>query len=202
VRAATRGPVRVAPPAAEDDAHVLVTAELGRELLAEPSGRRLRRGAREGLDHDDGPVVHAERRLGGGRRMPDRPLGGRRPSQERNVAAPGQLDPHGVVVAREQVVTLERAPQAYRLDANDGVDARIEVVWPLEHQPGDRDLAQPRRLAGQRLLDDVAQELARPGRRVEVDAREEPLESAPHGVGFGHLQVRRETPCPQPKPPL
>ena len=57
-RAATRGPVRVAPPAAEDDVHVLVAAELGRQLLAEESRRpRLLCGAVEGLDHDDGPVV-------------------------------------------------------------------------------------------------------------------------------------------------
>ena len=67
-RAATRGPVRVAPPAAEDDAHVLVAAELGRQLLAEGSRRpRLLRGAVEGLDHDDGPVVQVGRRLRAGR---------------------------------------------------------------------------------------------------------------------------------------
>ena len=33
--AATRGPVRVGAAPAEDDVHVLVTAELGRELLPE-----------------------------------------------------------------------------------------------------------------------------------------------------------------------
>ena len=201
-RAATRGPVRVAPPAAEDDAHVLVTAELGRQLLAEGSRRpRLLRGAVEDLDHDDGPVVPVRRRLPTGDRGPDRPLGRRRPSQDRNVAAPGQLDSHGVVAAREQVVALEGTPQAHGLDADDRVEARVEVVRPLEDQPGDRDLAQLRRPAGHRLLDDVAKKLSRPGRSIEVDAPEEPLEGAAHGVGFRPPQVRRELPCLQPLDP-
>ena len=201
-RAATRGPVRVAPPAAEDDVHVLVAAELGRQVLAQGSRRpRIPRGAVEGLDHDDGPVVQVARRLRVGRRRPDRPLGGRRPSQGRNVAAPGQLDPHGVVVAREQVVTLERAPQAHGLDANDRVEARVEVVPPPEHPPGDRDLAQLSRPAGHRLLDDVANEVPRPGRSVEVNAREEPLERRPCGV-VGHSLDRREPSHVQDPAPL
>jgi len=57
--------------------------------------------------------------------------------------------------------------------------------------------------AGHRLLHDVTEELTRPGRRVEVDAREEPLERAAHGVGVGLSYVRRGTLCLQPPaPPL
>jgi hypothetical protein len=192
VCAATRGPVRVSAPAAEDDVHVLVAAQLGRELLSKQGTRpRLLRGAFEGVDHDDGPVVPVGPRRRAGGRMPDRPLGGRRPSQDRDVAAPGQLDPHGVVAAREQVVALERAPQAHRLDADDRVEARVEIVRALEDPPGDRNLAQLRRAASQRFLDDVTQEVTRPGRCVEIGAGEEPAERAARGDAVGSSHSRK-----------
>ena len=129
VCAAARGPVRVLASAAEDDVHVLVTAELGRELLAEEGGRlRSARRLSKPRTTTTGQSSRSCCRPRVGGRMPDRPLGGRRPSQDRDVAAPGQLDPHGVVAAREQVVALERAPQAHRLDADDRVEARVEIV--------------------------------------------------------------------------
>ncbi len=58
------------------------------------------------------------------------------------------------------VVLVEPAAQPAGFDAHDRIEPRIVLVVALEHLDADRVLLQLIGLAGQRLFDDVAQQLA------------------------------------------
>jgi hypothetical protein len=116
---------------------------------------------------------------------PRRSLGGGRLPQHRHVRAPGQPDPYPVIGSRQEVVPLEGAPQAARLDAHDGVHGRVEVLSSTEDAGGDRVLGQPLLSAGEGLLDDEAEEGPGAGRGVEVAVGEDPFELHEDLPGLG-----------------
>ena len=94
-----------------------------------------------------------------------RPADGRR-----DVAALGDFDADGIVLAGEKIVALRAAAQPARLDAHDRVALRVEAVVAIEGSDGDGVGLDPVATSGERLLDDVAQEASVSLRRVEVAA--------------------------------
>ena len=96
--------------------------------------------SRERLQDHCGPFARRLLRLG------REPL---EAAEHRDVAAPGQLDPHRIPAARAQVVGLEGAPQPPGLDPHDRVHGRVEVVTAAEDLRGDGGLAQGLAPAGQ-----------------------------------------------------
>ena len=69
----------------------------------------------------------------------------------------------GSRLPRQEVVPLERTPQAARLDPDDGVDGGVEVPPAAEDLDRDRGLGQAVLSARERLLDDEADEIPGPG---------------------------------------
>src|SRR6185503_2776138 len=115
------------------------------------------------------------------------------PAEDRDIRATGQIDANGVVLPGEQVVALERPPQASRLDPNDRVDSRVEVLAASEHAGGDRRLREVVGAAGQSFLDDEADEVARARGGVEVTARQNPVELFEDGLALRDVFVRPDS---------
>ena len=171
-------------------AHVPVAVELHRQVVAEPRGRLLGR-ALAPASHDEvdrGPAAPVLRGIPPAR-AGHRRRGGPRPAEYGDVAASWQLDVDRIVGSFEEVVALERPPEASRLNPDDGVDGGVEVPPAPEDPDRDRGLGQAVRSPRERLLDDEAEEVAGSGRTVEVAAVEdslEALENVPRlGIGAG-----------------
>ena len=185
MRSSREGIQPVSGAVSQDVDHGVAT-ELERKLLAHPLGHRLELGVGlprlEGDEHRGRPPVsHVCRRRPGLERL--RWIGRRDEDAERgHIAAFGKLDPQDVLPTREQVVPFQRPPQATRLDPHDRVDDGVEVLGSAEDRGGDRDLRELVAAAGERLLHDEAQELARALRRVEVGSLEDQLQLAAHGT--------------------
>ena len=148
--------------------------------VIQEAGRRvveLRVGKTDALDggEDGGPVVRGGLRACGTAGV-HRFLGRGRPPRDGHVGTPRQLDPEEIPGPREQVVPLERTPQAARLDPHDRVHRGVEVRPAVEDSPGDRRLGQALLPPGESLLDDVAEERPGAGRGIEVRAGEDPLQ--------------------------
>jgi hypothetical protein len=172
----------------EDDAHVPVAVELHRQVVHEPRGRlagpALPIGSEPQADHDGGPATRLRRGL----LSPDRGLrsvGQPCPAQEGDVAAAREQDAHRVLGPPEQVVALERPPQAPGLDADDRVGGGVEVRPAPEDLDRDRGLGQALLSSGERLLDDEADEGPGAGRGVEIAARQDPLHATEDVPGVG-----------------
>jgi hypothetical protein len=179
---------------AQRDAHVPVPVQLDRQVVHEPRRSLVRPALTVAsgphAEDDRGPAartlhgVHAARPR-------FRRFGGSRPSEDRDVAASPQLKAHGVGGSLEEVVPLERAPQAPRLDADDGVHRGVEVRPPAEDPRGDRRLGQAVRVAGQCLFDDETDERPGAGGGVEIAAREDALEAVEDLLDQGRGTGRR-----------
>lgn len=74
------------------------------------------------------------------------------------------------------VVFDEPPPQSSRFDTHERIGLRIEVGRAAEHFDGNRVTLEALAVAGERLLDDEAQELRRARGLLEVSAAEDAVE--------------------------
>ena len=96
------------------------------------------------------------------------------------IAAARQLDPDGIVGAFARVVLDQTPAQATGLDAHECIGLRIEIRRPAENLDTDRITLQPLTAAGQRLLDDEAQEMRGATSLMKTTAGENSLELRAH----------------------
>ena len=130
------------------------------------------------------------RRSAGGRSAAAR----RAPGEVRDIAALGDVDEDRVGQAGDEIVVLQRPAQPPGLDAHDRVALGVELRVAPEHLHPDRVGLDALGAPGERLLDDVAQEPARPRGRVEIGAGEEAVELGAHVLGRRRrLRLRRAT---------
>jgi hypothetical protein len=107
---------------------------------------------------------------------------GRQAAEDRCVAAARNVDPDVARAAVGQVVAFERAAQAAGLDADDGIDLRVEALVAPEDRGGDAEGLDPVGAPGQRLLDHMGKEPAVSLGGVEAGRREDAAQFRPHGV--------------------
>ena len=81
---------------------------------------------------------------------------------------------------REQVIALERASQAARLNAHDGIEQRIELSFAPNTLIAIAAWLSAGTAPGEPLVDDIAQEIPRARARVEVLAGEQAREMLAH----------------------
>jgi hypothetical protein len=94
----------------------------------------------------------------------------------RYVRAARNRDAERIRGSRAAVVVVEFPAQAAGFDANDGVDARVELVAAAEELDADHVFLERVTPAGKCLLDEVAQQAARPPSRGKLRRRKHPLE--------------------------
>ena len=116
-----------------------------------------------------------------------------------DVGSARQRDPDRVVLPREQVVALERAPEPPGLDAHDGVHDGVEVVAAAEDAGGNRGLGQLFPAPGEGLLDDETEELLGAAGGVEVGAGQDLLDLAAHDPCAGEAPPAAR-PAERPRP--
>src|SRR5579864_3790563 len=80
--------------------------------------------------------------------------------EDGNVAALAKQDAHTVFPALRAVILFELGAQAAGLHANDGIDARIEGLPPVEDLEPNDVLLEPMRLAEQALFDNELEKTA------------------------------------------
>ena len=97
-----------------------------------------------------------------------------------DVGALRHVDDDGIGQAGDQVIVLEGAAEPARLDPHHRIALGVEVRIALEHLGSDRVGLDPVPAPGERLLDDVAQELARTRGEVEIGAGDEAFELGAH----------------------
>ncbi len=104
------------------------------------------------------------------------------------VGAARQLDPHRIRCAFARVVLDEAPAQPSRLDAHQCIGLRVEIGGAPEHLDADRIALQALAGAGQRLLDDEAQEIRRSFGLLKTTARKDALE---RGVYFARARFAK-----------
>ena len=98
------------------------------------------------------------------------------PAEDRRVPALRQVDQDLVVLAFFLVVPLEPGAEPPRLDAHDGIRARVEGCLASEHLNADGVFLEVVALARERLARDEGDEVFQPIRRPERGARRDALD--------------------------
>ncbi len=116
--------------------------------------------------------------------------GGRTGRRKRRDIRPARnLDSHRIRRARAAVVLVEPGAQTPRFDPHDGVNPWIELIAAAEELDADDIFLEPLAAAGERLLDEIAEQAAGSAAVRKQRRAEHPLERGPN-LRFGWRHVR------------